>query len=129
MFITLNKTCYNGLYRVNKKGKFNAPIGDYKNPAICDTCNLRNVSHALSSCKVTIKAADYKDILLQNAKEGDFIYLDPPYSPVSSTAYFTKYTNNGFSHKDQEKLAEIYKQLDEIKCKIMLTNSNTPLEL
>jgi DNA adenine methylase len=77
--------------------------------------------------QLTIKAADYKDILLENAKEGDFIYLDPLYSPVSATAYFTSYTNNGFSNKAQEELVEIYKQLDEMKCKVMLTNSNTPL--
>jgi DNA adenine methylase len=73
-----------------------------------------------------MKASDYKDIL-ENTKEGDFIYLDPPYNPESSTAYFTNYTDNGFSNKEQEKLAEIYRQLDEIKCKVMLTNSNTPL--
>ena len=126
-FIALNRTCFNGLYRVNSKGEFNVPWGKYKNPSLCDSNNLRNVSHALSSCKVTINAADYKDILLQNAIEGDFIYLDPPYSPKSPTANFTKYTTNGFSNKDQERLAETYKQLDEMKCKVMLTNSKTPL--
>jgi DNA adenine methylase len=88
-FITLNRTCFNGLYRVNSNGLFNVPWGNYKNPSICDSSNLRNVSHVLHNCEVTIKAADYKEILLENAKEGDFIYLDPPYSPVSSTAYFT----------------------------------------
>ena len=66
-------------------------------------------------------------MLLENAKEGDFIYLDPPYSPVSSTAYFTSYTYNGFSNKDQERLAKVYRQLDEMKCNLMLTNSKTPL--
>ena len=126
-FITLNKTCFNGLYRVNKDGKFNVPWGKYVNPSICDSNNLRNVNHILRNCKVTIKASDYKEQLLENAKEGDFIYLDPPYSPVSSTAYFTNYTNDGFSYNDQKKLAEVYKQLDEMKCNVMLTNSNTPL--
>jgi DNA adenine methylase len=126
-FITLNRTCFNGLYRVNKKGEFNAPKGDYKNPTICDAGNLRNVSAALRYSNITIKAADYKDMLLENAREGDFIYLDPPYNPVSSTAYFTNFTHDGFSYNDQKKLAEIYKQLDEMKCKVMLTNSNTPL--
>jgi DNA adenine methylase len=106
-----SRTCFNGLYRVNRNGLFNVPWGKYVNPSICDSNNLRNVSHVLRNCKVTIKAADYKEIILQNAKEDDFIYLDPPYSPVSSTAYFTNYTNNGFSNKDQEKLAEIYRQL------------------
>jgi DNA adenine methylase len=65
-------------------------------------------------------------MLLENAKEGDFIYLDPPYNPEGSTAYFTNYTDNGFSYNDQKRLAEIYKQLDEMKCNVMLTNSNTP---
>ena len=126
-FITLNKTCFNGLYRVNRKGEFNAPIGDYKNPTICDAGNLRNVSAALRYSNITIKAADYKDVLLENAKEGNFMYLDPPYSPESPTANFTKYTDNGFSYNDQKRLAETYKQLDEMNCKVMMTNSNTPL--
>jgi DNA adenine methylase len=76
---------------------------------------------------VTIKAADYRQILLENAKEGDFIYLDPPYSPESATANFTNYTTNGFSNKEQENTAEIYKQLDEMNCRVMLTNSDTSL--
>ena len=125
--ITLNRTDYNGLFRVNRNGLFNVPCGKYKNPTICDSSNLRNVSHVLRNPEVIIKASDYKEILLENAKEGDFIYLDPPYSPESPTSNFTKYTHKRFSNKEQEKLAEIYKQLDEIKCKVMLTNSNTPL--
>ena len=126
-FITLNKTGYNGLFRVNRKGQFNVPWGKYVNPPICDGSNLRKVSAVLSNPEVIIKATDYKQILLENAKEGDFVYLDPPYSPASSTAYFTNYTTDGFSYNDQKKLAETYGQLDEIKCKVMLTNSNTPL--
>jgi DNA adenine methylase len=106
---------------------FNVPWGKHTNPLICDSSNLRNVSVALRYSNIKIKASDYKQVLLENAKEGDFIYLDPPYSPISSTAYFTNYTNNGFSYKEQEKLAEVYRQLDERKCKVMLTNSNTPL--
>jgi len=90
MFIALNKTCYNGLYRVNRKGEFNVPWGKYKNLTICDSSNLRNVSHILSNCKVTIKAADYKEMLLKNAKENDFIYLDPPYSPWKFNSIFYK---------------------------------------
>ena len=73
-FITLNRTCFNGLYRVNRDGKFNVPWGKYKNPSICDNSNLRNVSHALRKYEVTIKVADYKEMLLENAREGDFIY-------------------------------------------------------
>ena len=77
--ITLNKTCYNGLYRVNKKGIFNVPIGRYKNPLICNSDNLKNVSLALRYSKAVIQPSDYKQILLENAKEGDFVYLDPPF--------------------------------------------------
>ena len=87
-FITLNRTGFNGLYRVNRNALFNVPWGKYQNPPICDSNNLRNVSRVLSKSEVTIKAYDYKEILLENAKEGDFIYLDPPYSPESKAAYF-----------------------------------------
>src|SRR5436309_1545341 len=85
-FITLNKTCYNGLYRVNKYGLFNVPIGRYKNPLICDTKNLEHVSLSLRYSKAIIELSDYKQILLEYARQGDFVYLDPPYNPVSSTA-------------------------------------------
>ena len=126
-FIALNRTCFNGLYRVNSNGEFNVPIGKYSNPLICDSINLRNVSVALRYSNVTIKANDYKQVLLENAMEGDFIYLDPPYNPESATSYFTGYTDNGFSNKDQKELADIFKKLDDRKCKVMLTNSSTPL--
>jgi DNA adenine methylase len=125
-FIALNRTCYNGLYRVNRNGVFNVPLGKYKSPLICNSSNLRNVSLALRYSKATIKVSDYKKILLENAKEGDFIYLDPPYSPVSSTAYFTKYTNSGFHDRDQKELADVFRKLDDTKCKILLSNSSTP---
>ena len=126
-FIVLNRTCYNGLYRVNRNGKFNVPLGKYKNPVICNSSNLRNVSLALRHSKATIKVSDYKDILLENAKEGDFIYLDPPYDPVSSTAYFTKYTHSGFGDQDQKELADIFRELNDRNCKVLLSNSSTPL--
>ena len=126
-FVTLNRTSFNGLHRVNRKGEFNVPWGKYVNPSICDSSNLRNVSFVLRKYNPIIKACDYREMILENAKEGDFIYLDPPYIPLSPTAYFTNYTNNGFSNKDQKELAEIFRQLDEMKCKVMLTNSNTPL--
>jgi DNA adenine methylase len=112
-FIALNRTCYNGLYRVNRNGKFNVPLGRYKNPIICNSSNLRNVSIALRYSKATIKVSDYKKILLENAKEGDFIYLDPPYNPISSTAYFTRYTNSGFSDRDQKELADVFRELND----------------
>ena len=126
-FITLNRTCYNGLYRVNSNGMFNVPLGKYTNPLICDSSNLRNVSLALGYSKATIRVSDYKKILLENAIEGDFIYLDPPYNPESSTASFTSYTHSGFSDNDQKELADIFRKLDDRKCKVMLTNSSTPL--
>jgi DNA adenine methylase len=126
-FITLNKTCYNGLYRVNKKGIFNVPIGRYKNPVICDSDNLKKVSVALRYSKAQIQVSDYKVILLQKAEEDDFIYLDPPYNPTSSTASFTDYTNTGFNDNDQKELADVFKKLDDRKCKVLLSNSDTPL--
>jgi DNA adenine methylase len=126
-FIALNRTCYNGLYRVNSKGLFNVPWGKYKDPVVCNSKNLRNISHALQRSNAIIQVSDYKEILLKNAKEGDFIYLDPPYRPSSSTAYFTKYTDTGFNDKDQRDLANIFEELTKRKCKVMLSNSNTPL--
>jgi DNA adenine methylase len=126
-FIALNRTCYNGLYRVNSKGLFNVPWGKYKDPVICNSKNLRNVSFALQRSNATIQVSDYKEILLKNAKEGDFIYLDPPYRPSSSTAYFTRYTDAGFTDKDQKDIANIFEELTERRCRVMLSNSNTPL--
>jgi DNA adenine methylase len=126
-FIALNRTCYNGLYRVNSKGLFNVPWGKYKDPVICNSKNLRNVSSALQRSNAKIQVSDYKEMLLKNAKEGDFIYLDPPYRPSSSTAYFTRYTDTGFTDKDQRDIASTFEELTKRKCKVMLSNSNTPL--
>ena len=125
-FVTLNKTCYNGLYRVNRKGLFNVPMGRYKKPLICDAQNLRNISLILRKSNTELKASDYKEILNENASEDDFIYLDPPYSPLSSTSNFTGYTNIGFSNEDQQQLALVFKKLDKRGCRILLSNSNTP---
>lgn len=126
-FIALNKTCFNGLFRVNKKGIFNVPIGTFKkNPLICDVENLMNVSRALNVLKPRIFTTDYEKILIENTEEGDFIYLDPPYTPVSSTAYFTAYTNEGYSAEEQRRLANIFKKLDGRHCNVLLSNSDTP---
>ncbi len=125
-FITLNRTCYNGLYRVNSRGIFNVPMGRYKNPLICDCTNLRKVSIALRESRAELYTSDYKDILLKEAGEDDFIYLDPPYNPISYTAYFTHYTHSGFTKKDQEDLSHIFGILSDRKCKVLLSNSNTP---
>jgi DNA adenine methylase len=124
-FIALNKTCYNGLYRVNKGGIFNVPIGRYKNPLICDSNNLRNASLSLRDSKVIIELSDYKQIVLENAREGDFVYLDPPYNPASSTASFTSYTNSGFTNTDQKELRDVFTELIDRKCKVLLSNSDT----
>jgi DNA adenine methylase len=123
--IFLNRTCFNGLYRVNKKGEFNVPYGKYKNPKICDKENLRAASQILQ--KATILHGDYKDILREYAGPGDFIFLDPPYIPVSKFSDFKRYTKEQFHIKDQEELAEEVKRLRNIGCHALLTNSNHPL--
>jgi DNA adenine methylase len=123
--ITLNKTCYNGLYRVNSHGKFNVPMGRYKNPIIFDSKNLRNASLILRSLESHLYWEDYQKILTSKAQEGDFVYLDPPYNPITSTANFTGYTGAGFTRKDQECLTEVFKELDTRGCKILLSNSDT----
>jgi len=120
-FIYLNKTCYNGLYRVNKKGHFNVPFGRYKNPKICDAKNLRNVSKHLKNVRICCKG--YKELLAEEAKPGDFVYLDPPYHPVSMYSDFKRYTKEFFVKKDQIELAEVYHELTAKGCLLMLSNS------
>jgi DNA adenine methylase len=122
--IFLNKTCFNGLYRVNSKGKFNVPMGKYVNPNIVNKENLQALSNVLQSKRISIKCEDFTTAL-RRAKEDDFVYLDPPYQPVSSTANFTSYTNDNFGYKDQERLFTEFKNLDSKGCKIMLSNSKS----
>lgn len=122
-FIFLNRTAFNGMYRVNSSGGFNVPFGKYENPLICDEVNLVRVSEALK--KVTIKHQDYKDVL-KKAKKGDFIYFDPPYYPVSKTASFTAYTKNGFFSKEQIELRDTFAELHKRGCFVMLSNSDAP---
>ena len=122
-FIALNKTCFNGLYRVNKIGESNVPPGKYKNPLICDSSNLKNVSDALATA--IILADDYRNIT-ENAKKGDFICLDPPYQPLNDASYFTAYTTDGFDNTDQLQLARVFRKLDSKGCLLMLSNSDTP---
>ncbi|GAB1779546.1 hypothetical protein PMEGAS67_50230 [Priestia megaterium] len=123
--VYLNRTCFNGLYRVNKKGEFNTPYGKYKNPKICDEVNLRAVSEVLQRC--TIVLGDYKEVLKEYAEPGDFIFLDPPYIPISQYSDFKRYTKEQFSEKDQVELANEVKRLQELGCYVLLTNSNHPL--
>ncbi len=121
--IFLNKTCYNGLYRVNRRGKFNVPLGRYKNPNICDEENLRAVSHVLKLIDAQLLVADYKNAT-EKAVENDFVYFDPPYQPLSPTANFTSYTNHGFTVEDQGNLFSVFEKLDKRKCKVLLSNSD-----
>ncbi|MCV0431064.1 DNA adenine methylase [Nitrosopumilus sp.] len=120
----LNRTCFNGLYRVNSKGKFNVPLGKYSNPNIVNEDNLRSVSHILQSSKVSIKCRDFEAVL-RDAKKGDLVYFDPPYQPVSDTANFTSYTNKDFTYDDLSRLAELCIDLNSKGCKVLLSNSNS----
>ncbi len=122
-FIFLNRTGFNGLYRVNKSGQFNVPFGRYNNPVICDKDNLRRVTDALQD--VTITHHDYKNVL-KTAKSGDFIYLDPPYYPINATSSFTSYTAEGFLEKEQTELRDTFIKLHKKGCFVMLSNSDTP---
>ncbi|WP_229711380.1 Dam family site-specific DNA-(adenine-N6)-methyltransferase [Pectinatus frisingensis] len=123
--IYLNHTCFNGLYRVNKKGKFNVPFGHYKKPNICNADNLRAAAQVLQ--KVKIVCSDYLQVLSKYAKFGDFVFLDPPYIPVSKYADFKRYTKRQFGKQDQVNLADKVKDLQDIGCSIILTNSNHPM--
>lgn len=120
-FIYLNRTCFNGMYRVNSKGGFNVPFGKYNNPLICDDVNLRKVSKALQN--VEIVHQDYKAIL-KKAKKGDFVYFDPPYHPLNETSSFTSYTKEGFGEKEQIELRDIFLKLHKKGCLVMLSNSD-----
>lgn len=121
LFIFLNKTCFNGLYRVNKKGQFNVPMGAYKNPTICDEINLRNVSDALQN--VTIVCGDYS-LAGDFIDENTFVYLDPPYRPISETAGFTAYNVDCFDDNEQIRLAKFIDELSSRGAKVMLSNSD-----
>ena len=120
-FIFLNRTCFNGLYRVNKDGKFNVPCGKYKNPTICDSNNLRNLSKLIQN--VTFEYGDYRkseNLITENT----FVYFDPPYRPLSVTSGFTSYTKEDFNDENQKELAHYYNQLNLKNAKLMLSNSN-----
>ena len=121
LFIFLNKTCFNGLYRVNKKGEFNVPMGAYKKPLICDEENLRNISILLKN--VEIICADYTKS--ENfIDENTLVYFDPPYRPLTETASFTSYTEFSFNDEEQIRLAEFIKTLNSKNIKVILSNSD-----
>ena len=121
-FIYLNKTCFNGLWRVNRAGRFNVPIGRYKNPRFNDPSTLISASHALQG--VQIEHAQFEESLAK-AAPGDFVYLDPPYDPVSPTASFASYTADGFSWEDQRRLAHACVVLNRRGVRFLLSNSAT----
>ncbi len=118
--IYMNRCCYNGLYRVNSRGQFNVPFGKYKNPNFCDEENLLVVSKTLENVKIVHGSFE---VSLDYAEKDDFIYFDPPYYPISKTSSFTSYTKESFGEASQMKLLRVFKKLDELDCKLMLSNS------
>lgn len=120
-FIFLNRTCFNGLYRVNKDGKFNVPCGKYKNPTICDSNNLRNLSELIKN--VIFEYGDYRKSE-KYVNNNTFVYFDPPYRPLSATSGFTSYTKEDFNDDNQKELANYFYKLDLKNAKLMLSNSN-----
>lgn len=123
--IYLNKTCFNGLFRVNSQGQFNVPFGQYTNPNIVDKGVLRAVHEYLKNSNVTILHEDFEKAI-SSARRGDFIYFDPPYDPVSSTASFTGYDVNGFGKNEQRRLKAVFDDLNNRGCKVLLSNAYTP---
>lgn len=120
--IYLNKTCYNGLYRENRRGEFNVPFGRYRNPTICDEPNLRAASVALRG--VDIRRRHFSTVL-DHARPGDLVYFDPPYHPLSATANFTNYDRHGFGPDDQRQLRDVFATLSDKGVAAMLSNSDT----
>jgi DNA adenine methylase len=123
-FIYMNKTAYNGLYRVNRRNQFNVPFGRYKNPTICDEPTLRACSSALAGTE--LRAEDF-EVAVARAKRGDFVYFDPPYVPLSATSSFTSYTWQGFSARQHRRLRDVALRLKRRGVSVLLSNSSTPL--
>jgi DNA adenine methylase len=124
-FIYLNKTCFNGLYRVNRSGGFNVPVGTYENPTICDADNLRACSKALAFHATAMHAEYYETV--QAAQAGDFVYFDPPYAPLNATSDFTSYTANGFGPHNQEGLRNVMRGLKLRGVHVLQSNSSASL--
>jgi DNA adenine methylase len=121
--IFLNKTCFNGLYRVNRKGQFNVPFGRYKNPKLIDHQNIAAVSRVLANAQITCQPFEQ---VVAKTRQNDFVYLDPPYHPLSNTSNFTGYTKGSFTFADQERLAATFKSLSQKGCHVMQSNSDIP---
>lgn len=123
LMLYLNKTCFNGLYRENRRGEFNVPFGKHKNPTVAVPEQIMAVSRRLRGIK--IEHADFRSVL-DTARAGDFIYMDPPYVPISDTAAFTSYLSGGFGPKLQATLADTFRELERRGCMVMLSNSDCP---
>jgi DNA adenine methylase len=123
--IYLNKTCFNGLFRVNSQGQFNVPFGKYKDPTIVNDVVIKAVSQYLNKASVQISNDDFEDAL-EGAGRGDFVYLDPPYDPLSNTSSFTGYDLTAFGRDEQRRLKEVCDKLHHTGCKVLLSNSATP---
>jgi DNA adenine methylase len=126
-FLYLNKCCFNGLYRVNKKGHFNVPFGRYDNPTICDAPRLRRASEVLQN--MILESRPYEEVLAEHAKAGDFVYLDPPYAPVSKFSDFTRYTKDAFKEKEQIALRDCMADLKRRGVFVMASNSHCALTM
>jgi DNA adenine methylase len=126
MFIYLNRTGFNGLFRLNSHGSFNVPAGRYTNSRICNSDNLRAVAGVLGAPAVTVAYGSFESVLAQ-ARRGDLLYFDPPYAPVSTTANFTAYTASGFGDDDQRRLQEVTIELAERGCHVVVSNSTAPI--
>ena len=122
--IFLNKTCFNGLFRVNSQGQFNVPFGKYKNANIVDEPTLRAVSNYFNKAKITFKCTDFEEAV-KGISKGAFVYFDPPYDPVSNTSSFTGYDINGFDKEEQKRLKELCDKIDRRGVKFLLSNSAT----
>jgi DNA adenine methylase len=122
--IFLNKTCYNGLFRVNSQGQFNVPYGNYKNPTIVDGIIIKAISNYLNQSNIEIANLDFEEAV-KTAKKGDFVYFDPPYDPISDTSSFTGYNLDKFGKEEQCRLKHVYDRLTNKGCKVMLSNSAT----
>lgn len=118
--IYLNRTCFNGLYRVNSKGHFNVPFGRYQNPLILDETNIRACSKVLA--RVSLRCSDFTEILTE-VTDNDFVYFDPPYYPLNQTSSFAQYTDSGFDSEMHHQLAEVCRELDRRGVRFMLSNS------
>jgi DNA adenine methylase len=121
-FIYLNKTCFNGLYRVNSQGKFNVPVGRYKNPGICQEDVLRVASEALA--RAEIYQADFTKVLDSATSSDDFVFFDPPYEPISNTSYFTSYSRYAFTREDQIRLRDTCEKLASRRVNVLVCNSD-----